>query len=1448
MFAVGTSFAADENVTLSQADDEITVDNNVLSVEETEDMVNVEDNDNGEIVGESNIVTNATFHNYFDENGTILDTVTDEELIFEGNFTGIDVDCINIIKSIKLTGKNAIFNGVSLNINANNVVIDGFDLTQESSYLLKMEDVANVTISNSIINFKAVQGDNYAIYANCVDNLKILNNNITYVSTYSTKKYNNVIRVEGDSGKGASKNILVDMNNFNISMPSIAIGYDYANLYNAIPYSEGIKFVYCEDVQITNNKIDLKYNATSSGRNTISAIAVNSIFVKADYDEDEIFVEKFYWNISKNILIKHNEINALGSSDIFGISLSADNFEISDNKLNITADETYAAAISFLSAACNGNVTNNNLSAYSPSDVYVIYSADSFLYYTADQRSNIENITYKDNTMYGAASLTCGMELFESYSTISNNVITLEGNYTWGIVQSDARNSVISGNTINSLGFNSAKVKSGDPILPSNSMGISIKGSALVENNDILSTDIGINLVESGDVVINNNRINVIVTNETKNNYAIYAVIDSLNITNNKITFKGKSNGTVASDAIYVSGVDGVVISNNELNVTVTAGEGSAINVENSENIILTENKISYDCEGYVNYGSNNVITVGYASNNAIISNNNIVASGSTYTYGIFVASSNFTVEKNKLNITSDTYYACGISINPGLIKGLVKDNTIDVKAQSPGYGIYSFGYEYGGFSAYSKDISYEDNVITVNAYLANPIQLCEDNSHVYNNKLYAYGNLTCGIFDKVSNNGKATILNNTIVSIASEIHSEATGDGYLTNESVSSGIDASGNVLIQGNDITSSAIGVELVMSGNSTVADNEINVVAANEAVDNYGLSAAGIESLNVTGNNITFTGKSNGNASSRALFISGIDDAIVANNTFLITIPSCGYSYAIFDNPAKGVVFSNAAGLTFDNNNVYLQYSERIGVFDTVNVVEIGYGSDNAIVTNNNVLALGADYIYGIKVYGKNFNISQNNLTISSDVNYANGINPEAGATGIVENNTIVVIGMDAAYPIYSGMYGDMGNLDVDYIGNQIYGNAYYVVAVELGGANENVINNTITAEGNYTIGIGSNSENNTISGNTIKSLGNSIGNQSVSDNFGLVTTGVKILKANAEISNNSIEATNADYAVDLNGTDSKIDNNYLVSKKSVGTGAIANPGSGAVIANVTPSLKTVLFADDATCVYKDGSVYYVKALDENGDPIYNITLQAKYGSTYVNATTNAKGIAEFSFELDAGEHDITFTFYGDKVYGPKTATAHISVDKKPSALTASNKSLLVTATKSGVNYQIVLKDNSGNVLASKKVTVNGQEFTTDNNGVVNYKFLSSKAGTQQLTINFAGDDNYAASTATATIKVNKEAVKITTKKKTFKAKVKTKKYSVTVKDSKGKAIKGLKVTLKVKGKKYTAKTNAKGKATFKIKNLKKKGTYTAKVNFAGNDLYNKAAKSVKIKVKK
>ena len=59
--------------------------------------------------------------------------------------------------------------------------------------------------------------------------------------------------------------------------------------------------------------------------------------------------------------------------------------------------------------------------------------------------------------------------------------------------------------------------------------------------------------------------------------------------------------------------------------------------------------------------------------------------------------------------------------------------------------------------------------------------------------------------------------------------------------------------------------------------------------------------------------------------------------------------------------------------------------------------------------------------------------------------------------------------------------------------------------------------------------------------------------------------------------------------------------------------------------------------------------------------------------------------------------------------------------------------------------------------------------------------------------------------------------------------------------------VKLTLKVKGKTYKATTNAKGKAVFKIKKLTKKGTFKAKVKFAGNTYYNAVTKTVKIKIK-
>ena len=62
-----------------------------------------------------------------------------------------------------------------------------------------------------------------------------------------------------------------------------------------------------------------------------------------------------------------------------------------------------------------------------------------------------------------------------------------------------------------------------------------------------------------------------------------------------------------------------------------------------------------------------------------------------------------------------------------------------------------------------------------------------------------------------------------------------------------------------------------------------------------------------------------------------------------------------------------------------------------------------------------------------------------------------------------------------------------------------------------------------------------------------------------------------------------------------------------------------------------------------------------------------------------------------------------------------------------------------------------------------------------------------------------------------------------------------------------MKKAKVTLKVKGKTYSAKTNNKGKATFKITKLTKKGTYKATIKYNGDKYYKKSNKNIKIKIK-
>ena len=272
-----------------------------------------------------------------------------------------------------------------------------------------------------------------------------------------------------------------------------------------------------------------------------------------------------------------------------------------------------------------------------------------------------------------------------------------------------------------------------------------------------------------------------------------------------------------------------------------------------------------------------------------------------------------------------------------------------------------------------------------------------------------------------------------------------------------------------------------------------------------------------------------------------------------------------------------------------------------------------------------------------------------------------------------------------------------------------------------------------------------------------------------------------------------------------------------------------------------------ANNVIANYNEIKHLIITLKDGEGKPIKNASVSVDLNGIK-NHTTDSEGQIKIPIhKITPNNYDVKIKFDGNSHYiGTSTETAVI-VKKATTKIIANNVTTIYNTAK---NLVITLKDSAGNPIINATVSVNLkgiENYTTNENGQIKIPVQKLTPKTYIAKISYGGDNNHVESNSYGVVVVKKITSKLTAKAKTFKVKTKTKKYSVILKTNKNKAIKNTKVYLKVNGKTYAAKTNKKGKATFKITKLTKKGKFAAVVTYKGNAYYNKVSKKVKITIR-
>ena len=1036
-----------------------------------------------------------------------------------------------------------------------------------------------------------------------------------------------------------------------------------------------------------------------------------------------------------------------------------------------------------------------------------------------------------------------------SYAIFVNNFNKDMGNFV---------NNTVTGNTIVSNVQAIKATKEDDDVQP-----LTIENNNIAYNVDDDSYATFLNEDGTAKDVLNPLGDYALIIGTLNNKDLVIASGSNINITASET--EGIINGGTITIGDGAGSAGSIIISG--LTFTNTNKNAIVIN-QYSTKVTVDGNKFNLTYDDTYTDNAIAVFTKGFVDETTIANNVINMESAVSYTYGLDLAyyldwytagdanGQHFNVANNDINIhsTAATGMAEAMYLD-SIINSVIEGNNINVVTDNAGVAAYgmqvsdSWGFFNDPWASSPYNVAIKDNTIVLDAadlaYGISAISLYpndEDNEKIVKDMVISGNDVTIttqteGVGISASSSD-VSITDNKVTLNAGHSPVQAYTDGYIGN--VSYGIFVNNfnkdmgnfvNNTVTGNTIVSNVQAINAAKDGDEvqplTIEDNEASTsyLIDDDSYATY-FNADGTikDDAPISAGDVLLLGDLTGKklVIDTPLTIRGVPNKKLVNCTIKLIEGADG---TVIDGLTIEYPELKYGAITLEEvNNVEITNNKIIVPSTTQTVYGIAInsgtnGCNNISINNNHINITGSKYVYGIDIW-QDYSLENkhNNIMIFENEFFVTGTGGKMTEGIFVSNcNDVIIDGNDITATCDGPAYG----IGTNYLFNAAIANNHitvgsdnmaYGITATTSGSDLIIRANEIDVVGVGAVGVGINNQTGAIiEDNTISIDGGNYTTITVSDSLGTANAGILVGEGNTDVKTSGNDVSEktplrSDTAIEAN--------NITVTAAPSGNGS-----------------------------------FEINLRTAGGMPLANQVVKVVFNNQMYELTTDAKGVALLPFALNKGGiYNVEVFYLGDDDYRGSDASAKLTINKIATKTTAAGKTYLATAkTKS---LTATLKDANGNVLANKKVTftVNGKTYTATTNakGVATVKLALTAAKTYTVAIKFAGDNVYAASTVSAKVKLNKEKTKVTAPKKTFKRAKKVKKVVITLKNSKGKAVAKKKITLTVNKKKYTAKTNKKGKATIKVK-LTKKGTFKYKVKFAGDTQYKASKKNGKIKIK-